>query len=217
MSNAQRDQNSVTTLLGVSSVDGVTPTTVYVNPITHRVLVDLPSGTGTVTSVSVVSANGFAGTVATATTTPAITISTTITGIIKGNGTAISAASAGTDYAGLASNNTFTGVTTLAKVVQTVTAMSAQALDGTLGNVFTRTLAGSETFTQSGFTAGQCFMVEVTQGSGTSFTVTWFAGVTWVTAGATAPTQTVTSSGITTYGFRCTGSNTFLGYLIGTQ
>lgn len=53
---------------------------------------------GTVTSVSVVSANGFAGTVANASTTPAITISTTISGILKGNGTAISAASAGTDY-----------------------------------------------------------------------------------------------------------------------
>jgi len=53
---------------------------------------------GTVTTVSVVSANGFAGTVATATTTPAITISTTITGLLKGNGTAISAAVAGTDY-----------------------------------------------------------------------------------------------------------------------
>lgn len=53
---------------------------------------------GTVTSVSVASANGFAGTVATATTTPAITVSTSITGVLKGNGTAISAASAGTDY-----------------------------------------------------------------------------------------------------------------------
>jgi len=51
------------------------------------------SGTGTVTSVSVVSANGLAGSVANATTTPAITLSTTITGILQGNGTAISAAS----------------------------------------------------------------------------------------------------------------------------
>jgi hypothetical protein len=55
-------------------------------------------GTGSVTSVSVASANGFAGTVATATTTPAITLTTSITGLLKGNGTAISAASAGTDY-----------------------------------------------------------------------------------------------------------------------
>jgi hypothetical protein len=53
---------------------------------------------GTVTSVSVVSANGFAGTVATATTTPAITLSTSVTGLVKGNGTALSAAIAGTDY-----------------------------------------------------------------------------------------------------------------------
>ena len=55
-------------------------------------------GSGTVTSVSVVSANGLAGTVATATTTPAITLSTTVTGVLKGNGTAISAAVAATDY-----------------------------------------------------------------------------------------------------------------------
>lgn len=54
---------------------------------------------GTVTNVSVVSANGFAGTVANSTTTPAITLTTTITGILKGNGTAISAAVSGTDYA----------------------------------------------------------------------------------------------------------------------
>ena len=56
------------------------------------------NGAGTVTSASVVSANGFAGTVADASTTPAITLSTSITGVIKGNGTALSAATAGTDY-----------------------------------------------------------------------------------------------------------------------
>jgi hypothetical protein len=59
-------------------------------------------GSGTVTSVSVVSANGLAGTVATATTTPAITLTTSITGLLKGNGTAISAAVANTDYVPLA-------------------------------------------------------------------------------------------------------------------
>lgn len=69
-------------------------------------------GSGTVTSVSVVSANGFAGSVATSTSTPAITISTSITGILKGNGTAISAASASTDYmapAGFVTRETPTG------------------------------------------------------------------------------------------------------------
>ncbi len=51
----------------------------------------LPYGTGTVTSVSVVSANGFAGTVANPTTTPAITLTTSISGILYGNGTAVAA------------------------------------------------------------------------------------------------------------------------------
>jgi len=56
------------------------------------------AGGGSVTTVSVVSANGLAGTVANASSTPAITLSTSITGVLKGNGTAISAATAGTDY-----------------------------------------------------------------------------------------------------------------------
>jgi hypothetical protein len=55
------------------------------------------TGTGTVTAVSVASTNGFAGT-SSGGATPALTLSTSITGVLKGNGTAISAASAGTDY-----------------------------------------------------------------------------------------------------------------------
>lgn len=112
MAEAKRDGNSVTTLIGVSSVDGVTPTLAAVNPVNGRLLVDLGGGgSGTVTSVSVVTANGFAGTVATATTTPAITLTTSITGILKGDGTAISAATAGTDYVTGSSTNTFTNKT----------------------------------------------------------------------------------------------------------
>ena len=56
-------------------------------------------GGGSVTSVSVVSANGFGGTVATSTTTPAITLTTSVTGLLKGNGTGVSAAVSGVDYA----------------------------------------------------------------------------------------------------------------------
>jgi plastocyanin len=55
-------------------------------------------GGGTVTDVSVVSSNGFAGTVAGSTSTPAITLSTTLTGVLKGNGTSLLVATAGTDY-----------------------------------------------------------------------------------------------------------------------
>lgn len=77
---------------------------------------------GTVTSVSVVSANGLAGTVATATTTPEITLTTTITGMVKGNATAFSAATSGTDYSagtstlatGIIKSTTTTGALTIA-------------------------------------------------------------------------------------------------------
>lgn len=75
MSNAYRDENSVPTMIGVSSVDGVTPTRWAVDPITGRALVDVSGGTGgTVTSVSVTTANGVSGSVANPTTTPAITL-----------------------------------------------------------------------------------------------------------------------------------------------
>lgn len=53
---------------------------------------------GTVTTTSIVSANGFSGTVATATTTPAITLSTYATGVLKGSSGAITSATAGVDY-----------------------------------------------------------------------------------------------------------------------
>ena len=58
------------------------------------------TSSGTVTNTSVVNANGFTGTVATSTTTPAITLKTTVNGLLKGNSTTgvVSAATAGTDY-----------------------------------------------------------------------------------------------------------------------
>ena len=101
-------------------------------------------GGGTVTSVSVVSANGLAGTVATATTTPAITLSTTITGILKGNGTAISAAASGTDYAPATSGTSilygngsggFNNVTIGTGVAFTAGTLSATGSGGTVTSV----------------------------------------------------------------------------------
>lgn len=194
--------NRVTTANGVSasnsdgaltiSLGAITPTTVNGNTFT--------TGTYTLTGTAAKTLN-FTNT---------LTLSGT-------DSTTMTFPSTSSTVMTLASTDTITGAKTFAKTVQTVTAMSAQALDGSLGNVFTRTLAASETFTQSNFTAGQCFMVEVKQGSGTTYTVTWFSGITWITSGATAPVQTTTTNGFTTYGFRCTGSNTFNGYLIATQ
>ena len=54
-------------------------------------------GGGTVNSVAVASANGLAGTSA-GSSSVTLTLSTTVTGVLKGNGTTISAAAANTDY-----------------------------------------------------------------------------------------------------------------------
>lgn len=83
---------------GGDTVVAGTNISIVTNANGQKVISATGSGTGSVTDVSVVSANGFAGSVANSTTTPAITISTTVTGILKGNGTAISAAVANTDY-----------------------------------------------------------------------------------------------------------------------
>ena len=114
-------------------------------------------GSGSVTSTSVVSANGFAGTVANPTTTPAITITTTATGVLKGNGTAIAAATAGTDYqapitlttTGSSGAATFSGGTL--NVPQypngSVTAVSVATANGFAGTVANPTTTPAITIT----------------------------------------------------------------------
>jgi hypothetical protein len=104
------------------------------------------AGTGTVTTVSVVSANGLAGTVANPATTPAITLSTTVSGLLKGNGTAVGAAAAGTDYlTPTGSGAQLTGITAAQAGAATAGALSAEtaraeAAEGTLS-----TAVGAET------------------------------------------------------------------------
>jgi hypothetical protein len=96
MSTAKRDGNFVTTLLAVSSVDGVTPVTLHANPITHRLLVDLAGGgSGTVQTISVATANGLAGTSDGNANNPTLTLSTTVNGIVRGNGTSLAAVTIG--------------------------------------------------------------------------------------------------------------------------
>jgi hypothetical protein len=87
-----------TNVTSVTLLAGESAAFINIDGYWNRLFYTPAGGSGTVTDASVVSANGFAGTVATSTTTPAITISTTLTGLLKGNGTAISAAAAGTDY-----------------------------------------------------------------------------------------------------------------------
>ena len=124
------------------------------------------ANTGTVTGVSVVSSNGFAGTVANSGTTPAITLTTSITGVLKGNGTAISAATVGTDYSagtsalatGIIKSTTSTGALTIAVAGTDYQApVSATGLlksNGTSGNVTAATVGTDYSVGTSALTTG---------------------------------------------------------------
>lgn len=107
-------------------------------------------GSGTVTTVSVTSANGFGGSVANPTTTPAITLTTSVTGLLKGNGTSVSAATSGSDYAPATSGSSVlkgngAGGFTNSKVTLTDPATSA-----TLTIADGKTLTISKTLTLDG-------------------------------------------------------------------
>jgi hypothetical protein len=95
---------------------------------------------GSVTAISIASANGFAGS-SSGGTTPALTISTTIVGMLKGNATAISAATSGTDYSagtsalatGILKSTTTTGALSIA--VASDFPLLNQSTTGTAANV----------------------------------------------------------------------------------
>jgi hypothetical protein len=147
-------------------------------------------GSGTVTNVSVVSANGLAGTVANATTTPAITLSTSVSGILKGNATAISAATAGTDY----------------QAPITLTTIGTSGAATFVGNTlnipqYTSGGGGSGTVTSVGWTGGIVSVSSPTTTpaftiAGTSGGVPYFSnGTTWASSAALASNALVVGGG----------------------
>jgi hypothetical protein len=98
------------------------------------------TGGGGVSSVSVVSANGFSGTVANPSTAPSITLSTTVNGLIKGNGTAISSAVANVDYQSPISLTTI-GSSGSATFLSNVLNIPSYSLSGLGGVPTTRSLS----------------------------------------------------------------------------
>lgn len=89
---AGMDDNMRRSLSALSSANDGSVVNLWADPITHRLLVDSASASGTVTSVSVVTNQGVSGSVATATTTPAITLTLgALTGVTSFNGLVVTA------------------------------------------------------------------------------------------------------------------------------
>jgi len=165
-------------------------------------------GSGTVTSVSVATANGFAGTVANPGTTPAVTVSTTVTGLLKGSGTAVSAAAAGTDYlAPAGSGAALTGITAaqvgadasgLAAAVLATSAQKSANLSDLASAATARTnlgLAAQQVSAPSGsYAAAYGDQVQVALGTTTGIVLPAPSGAGVETVSATAVSGTGTAT-----------------------
>jgi len=157
------------------------------------------SGSGTVTSVSVVTANGLAGTVATASVTPAITLTTSVTGIIKGDGTALSAAIAA-DFPTL--NQSTTGnaatVTTNANLTGMVTSVGNAASLGSFTSAQLATALTDETGSGANVFATSPTLVTPALGTPSSGTVTNLTGTASININGTVGATTAAAGAFTT-------------------
>jgi hypothetical protein len=188
------------TLTGISAIDGTADQAFAASDatvsarITQSTITDIQDAinglevgagsAGTVTTVSVASANGFGGTVANATTTPAITLTTSVTGLLKGNGTGVSAAVAGTDY--------LTSVATANVAAGAITYVKVQNVAGSrlLGNPTGSAAAPSEIGLGAGLSFSGTDLI-VTSGSGTVTSVAMTVP-TWLSVGGSPVTTTGT-------------------------
>lgn len=170
------------------------------------------SGGGSVTTLSVVSANGFAGTVATPASTPAITLTTTITGILKGNATAISAATAGTDYAAPTSGSAILYGNGSGGFSSVTIGTGLSFVSGTLASTSAGGSVTSVSFTGGIISVASSTTTPAFTVAGTSGGIPYFSSsTTWATSAAlaanaivigggagTAPATTTTGTGVLT-------------------
>ena len=181
---------------------------------------------GAITAVSVVSANGLAGT-SSGGATPALTLSTTVTGLLKGNGTAISAATSGTDYAPATSGTSilygngsggFSSVTIGSGVSFAGGTLSATGSGGTVTSVGASFTGGVVSVAGSPVTGSGTLAFTI---AGTSGGIPYFSSATgWASSAAlaansivlgggagVAPSTTTTGTGVVTaLGQSVTGS-----------
>ncbi len=176
---------------GTSTPSLVAGTNVTISGTWPNQTVNATTSGGTVTTVSIVSANGFAGTVANPSSTPAITLTTSISGMLKGSASALAAATAGTDYSagtsalatGILKSTTTTGALTIAVAADFPTLN--QNTTGTAANLT------SATTLPSGMT-----LVAPILGTPASGTLTNCTGYTYANLSGTVPTWNQNTTGV---------------------
>lgn len=163
------------------------------------------TNTGTVTAVSVATANGLAGT-SSGGATPELTLSTSITGVLKGNGTALSAAVAGTDYVAPATATNFTAQQYFGDVTLTDAATIAWAANTAQTATFTFVSTNRTMGAPTGLANGAFYALAVIQNAGSN-TLTWDGVFKWT--GGVAPTLSTAAGAKDYFVFRSDGTNLY--------
>lgn len=77
------------------------------------------------------------------------------------------------------------------------------------------TLGGNRTLALANAQVGQQFTLILIQDTTAGRTVTWFAGLSWMTAGGTEPPLSAAAGKINVFTFLCVGSGAYYGFLAG--
>ena len=184
-------------LTGSVSADGQTPITgnlnLGTNKITNMGTPTTSTDAATKAYVDAVADGTKNGSFVDLTVTGTTTLATSLTGILKGTSGVVSAATAGTDYAGISNNQTFTAGQRGA--VSSLTSASTITPNFNTANNFSLTLDTNATLANpSNLVAGQSGAITITQDSTGSRTLAY--GSYWKFTGGPAPTLTTTASAV---------------------
>ena len=136
----------------------------------------------------------------------------TMANLIIGDGGNIGSAS-DTDAVAISAGGVVTLATALKTTLKSNTDASTVTFDLNVANTHTVTLGDNRTLAISNETAGQKFIINLVQDGTGSRTVTWFSTIKW--AGGSAPTLTTTANKADSFGFLCTGTDAYYGFVIG--